>query len=275
MLSLGRVPQPKIGSFRFNDDGTVTLSARPALASTMGWGRCGTERVATGTYSTTEAYVSDLMEEQDSSFMHDRNATNDEEDCRRHMAAKTVLRAVAHNYLSKSYRDGPFLVRLTDINIPNIFVDKDWNVTGIVDPEWLYAMPPESLNVPAWLGKGWALEQIKGEHVDEFDAFRKEFMEAFIDEQCKMDRALTWPLTKILQENWETRGLWFWSCLSTVNAATYLVEEQICRRFPCHLSDIQDSLYSLWCTDADKSVSEKLTQYQGYEAALKGLYNKS
>lgn len=163
--------------------------------------------------------------------MNDSNATNDEADCRRHMAAKTVLRAVTHNYLNKSYRHGPFLVRLTDITIPNIFVDKDWNFTGIVDLEWLCAMPPESLNVRAWLGNGWALEQIKDEHVDEFDTVRKEFMEAFTEEQNKTYHTLAWPLAQILEENWKTRGLWFWSCLWTVNAATYLVEDQIVPHF--------------------------------------------
>lgn len=61
MLSLGRVPQPTIGTFRFNDDGTVTLRARPAVASMMEWERRGAERVVTGMYSATEACVSELM----------------------------------------------------------------------------------------------------------------------------------------------------------------------------------------------------------------------
>ena len=33
----------------------------------------------------------------------------------------------------------------------------------------------------------------------------------------------------------------------------------------CWLSDIQDSLFKLWCTNADEVVCEKITQYQEYE----------
>jgi hypothetical protein len=45
MLSLARLPQPHIGSFRFNpSDGTITLTNRPLISTTMIFENSGTPR---------------------------------------------------------------------------------------------------------------------------------------------------------------------------------------------------------------------------------------
>ena len=61
MLSLARVPQTRIGSFQFHDDGTITLTNRPLSCSMMILENEGATRtIPRGeTYSCTHAFVSD------------------------------------------------------------------------------------------------------------------------------------------------------------------------------------------------------------------------
>ncbi len=61
MLSLPRVPQTRIGSFQFHDDGTITLTNRPLSCSMMILENEGAPRtIPRGeTYSCTDAFVSD------------------------------------------------------------------------------------------------------------------------------------------------------------------------------------------------------------------------
>ncbi|KAG7146782.1 hypothetical protein HYQ46_004410 [Verticillium longisporum] len=58
--------------------------------------------------------------------------------------------------------------QLTDFHASNILVDKLWNVTGLIDLEWICALPLEMLDVPYWL-TGCAIDQIKGEKLEHFD----------------------------------------------------------------------------------------------------------
>ncbi len=61
MLSLARVPQTRIGSFQFHNDGTVTLTNRPLSCSMMILENEGApQTIPRGeTYSCTDAFVSD------------------------------------------------------------------------------------------------------------------------------------------------------------------------------------------------------------------------
>ncbi|KAK2124206.1 hypothetical protein NOF04DRAFT_6507 [Fusarium oxysporum II5] len=65
---------------------------------------------------------------------------------------------------------------------PNIFVDEEWNVTCFVDLEWISALPVEMLAVPYWL-TGYKIDEIKGDHIDEFNQVRQEFVRIFEEEE--------------------------------------------------------------------------------------------
>lgn len=271
MLSLVRIPQPRIGSFRFNDDCTVTLTARPALASTVMWENNGAEKIIRDTYDTSDSFVADMLDVHDSHFTHFRNATDSEQDCHEQMAARVILRATAHRHTLKQYRNGPFLVRLTDMHHGNMFVDKEWNITCLIDLEWLCSMPPESLPVPYWLS-GTAVDNIKGDNLEKFDAIRKEFLDAFEQEQSKLNFTPVWSLEDILNETWESKTVWFWQCLRSVDATLYLVTDHLCPPSAGKLANIARSLSSLWCEDSAQAVVKKIAEYEKYKADLQRLY---
>lgn len=167
-LSLARIPQPRIGAFQFHDDCTVTLSNRPLTCAIMMLENDGTPRTInkSNTYSCTESFVSDMITLHDKYFLSNPNAVYDAGDCRGQMAARTLLRAVSHHYVKQEFRNGPFLLQLSDFHASNIFVDEEWNITCLIDLEWVCAVPAEMLAVPYWL-TGRAIDGLRREHLDE------------------------------------------------------------------------------------------------------------
>lgn len=150
MLSLARVPQRRIGSFHFNDDGTITLANRPLMSSIAILENDGTPRALQKgrTYAATDSFVSDVLGFYDKRLATYPNALIDEEHCRGEMASKVLLRALAHHYIRDERREGPFVLQLDDLHISNIFVDDAWNITSIIDLEWAASRPAEMLAVP-------------------------------------------------------------------------------------------------------------------------------
>ncbi|KAK3304853.1 uncharacterized protein B0T15DRAFT_365384, partial [Chaetomium strumarium] len=89
MLPLARVPQPRIGSFRFNPDGTGTLTNRPLPCCVAILENGGAPRTMPRdeTYGCPEPFVADMLALHDGSFLAQRNVVFDATDCRGQMAA--------------------------------------------------------------------------------------------------------------------------------------------------------------------------------------------
>ncbi|TQN64691.1 hypothetical protein CSHISOI_10738 [Colletotrichum shisoi] len=183
LVSLARIPQPRIGSFQFNTDCTISLSNRPLTCSLMLWENASMPRTIQrgSTYPCSDPYVMDLIACQDNVFLSDPNAAYDDEDCRGHMAARSLVRLLSHRFVRPEHRYGPFPLQLTDVNRSNIYVDRDWNITGLIDLEWICALPVEALTVPYWL-TGQALNQI---NETEFSKIQQDFIYAVEVEERK------------------------------------------------------------------------------------------
>lgn len=63
MLPLARIPQPRIGSFRFHGDGTISLTNRPFTTVLALMEAEGARRILQSgdTYTCTEPYVSAML----------------------------------------------------------------------------------------------------------------------------------------------------------------------------------------------------------------------
>lgn len=137
-LSLARFPQPRIGSYRFDDDSaTISLSNRPWTSEMAILENDGAPRTMARdeTYTCVEPYISDMITFHDKRFLEDPTAAFHELDCQKQMFTKSFLRAVAHHFLCQERRYGPFVLQFTDLHQSNIFVDEDGNVTAILDLE--------------------------------------------------------------------------------------------------------------------------------------------
>ena len=274
MLSLARLPQLQIGSFQFSHDGTISLRNRPLSCSVMILENDGAPRTmqTNDTYNSTDAFVSEMITFHDHRFLSQPNAIYSEDDCQEQMAVKTLLRAFSHRYISRDRRHGPFFLQLTDLHASNIFVDDDWNVTCLIDLEWLCALPAEMLRVPYWL-TGCSIDEIQDERYDEFDKIRQEFMHVFQEEERGMRVEHGIAISKVMQDTWESKGVWFWHCLSSVNAMYILLQTHLCPKdsFPIEAESI---LSRFWCDDSEAVVQKKLADRERYNAELKRVFGE-
>ncbi|KAL8366777.1 hypothetical protein RB595_008773 [Gaeumannomyces hyphopodioides] len=168
-------------------------------------------------------------------------------------------------------RTGPFPLQFTDLSIGNIFVDDEWNVTCLIDLEWVCAIPAEMMTVPYWL-TGRGIDMLDGENLAEFNSFREEFMLAFEEEEQKMPGIHGLPLARIMRESWESGGAWFWLSLDSINAAYSLVYDHILPRFTRNLAEFRETMYKFWCQESDKVVQTKLADYRGYDEELRKIF---
>ena len=125
ILSLARIPQSRIGSFQFQSDSTVALTNRYLSCSLAIMENNSTPRSIqrNDLYSYIDSVISDLLTFHDERFLAQPNAAFSENDCRRQMAVISSLRAISHRYIKREYRQGSYLLKLTDVNPTNIFVD--------------------------------------------------------------------------------------------------------------------------------------------------------
>lgn len=274
IISLARIPQPRIGSFRFHNDCRVTLTNRPLTCSMMILENDGTPRTMqrTETYSCTDAFVSDMLTLHDNRLLGDPNIVYDEADCRGNMAARALLRALSHRYIKRKQRNGPFLLQFTDLHASNIFVDEAWNVACLLDLEWVCALPSEMLAVPDWL-TDCKVDEIKGDRLDEFDTTRREFMRILDVEERKAGTEHSLSLSAVMEEMWESKGVWFWYCIESVNAMYYLVADHLCPRYGEFLSPkVETTLSSFWCVDSESAVQGKMDELDRYQENLRVVF---
>lgn len=271
MLSLARTPQSRIGSWRFNsDDGTISLTNRPLMCSTMIFENSGTPRTIQEdqTFCCTDSFVSDTLTLHDEYFRHNPHAVADKDDALERMAMRTLLRAVSHQFLIRERRHGPFLLQLTDLHPSNMFVDEEWNVTCLIDLEWICALPAEMLSVPYWI-TGCGIDEIVDECYDLYDGARQTFLTIMDEETTVAQR----DITRIMRQSWDSKGLWFWASLKSVNAWPFLFRDHILPKFFAD-GEAMASLtpaWNLWQEGATAMANTKASEERKYREELKRM----
>ncbi|POR34249.1 Uncharacterized protein TPAR_05549 [Tolypocladium paradoxum] len=276
MLSLARIPQPHIGSFRFHDDSTITLTNRPLVCTTMLLENDGTPRMMQkdDIYLSTESYVADMSAFHDQRLLSHPNAIFSESSCRGEMAIKMLIRGLAHHYIERQRRNGPFLLQMTDLHIGNIFVDDEWNITRLIDLEWMCALPAEMMEPPYWL-TGRAIDGLKGEHLEEFKQVRDEFVGIFEEEERKGTAQHGISLTQIIRHTWDSGGVWFWYALTSINAMYSLFNQHMCPRFSSALLFRDEEVLSrFWAEGSAEIVKERLRAHGQYSDEVEKLFGR-
>ncbi len=271
-VSLARIPQPRIGSFRFNDDCTISLTNRPFTCSVVLWENNNMPRTIQrdNTYPCVEPYVSDLITCQDNMFLSNPNIAYDDEDCRGHMAARSLTRLLLHRFTKRERRYGPFALQLTDVNRSNIYVDRDWNITCLIDLEWICALPAEALAAPYWLA-GHAVNDISE---PEFNKIRQEFIHAVEEEERKRTPVGgSFPLARTMEDSGHSGASWLWTAV-LCNAMYSLVWNHIYPRFPVMVDRVEAEaiLSGCWREDSAQVVQNKADGLKEYKQLAASLF---
>ncbi|KAM0245153.1 hypothetical protein ACHAQJ_010641 [Trichoderma viride] len=266
-----------IGSFQFVESGVITLTNRPLTSSIVTLENEGAQRTiqSNQVYHSTEDFVVDTLKLHDNAFISNPNAACDDEECYSHMAARASLRAVSHHYIRREQRNGPYFLQFTDLTRSNIFVDDDWNITCLLDLEWISALPVEMISVPYWLSGCDKIDGLTGEDLTKFMAVRREFMHQFKQEEDEMKMEHDTSLTAAINHGWTSRSLWFWYTMNTGSTTLYpIVKRYIYGSFSVGENDADKTagvLSALWRHDSAIIARKKRDDYSGYIHELEQL----
>jgi hypothetical protein len=208
----------------------------------------------------------------DDFFLSNPNAVSSMGDCLGQMAAKTLLRAISHHYIRRDRRNKPSRLQFTDFHASNIFVDKDGNIKCLIDLEWVCALPAEMLRVPYWL-TGCAIDEITEENLREFEKVHQEFMNIFEEEEVKMTPTNPPALTSIIHDGWKSGAMWFWHCITSVNAMYFLVDDHISPRFSPLTIKAEEILSQYWCPGSTKAAERQINNREDYVKRVQFLLN--
>lgn len=269
-LALARTSHARIGSLRFNDDTFSTLETRPLFCANSILESEGVPRVVNRTYETERAFIEDMLRFREEAFRTQPNAVYDEEDCRLQMYHMVVLRAV-HTLLVDYKFQGPYVLQLTDFHAGNIFVDEEWNITGIIDLEFICALPPSMMNVPYWLSVK-AIDNIR-ENMAVVAKVHETYMNIFREEERHCTHEHDLQLSLSIQGAWESGACWLYGCITSIDGTPYFVEEHICEELGIRLSLDEEKRFAilmshLWSRDSENIVRQKLHDKAEYDKAI-------
>ncbi|KAJ5239573.1 hypothetical protein N7468_004192 [Penicillium chermesinum] len=217
LLSLTRVPLPRIGSFILDNKGYLRLNNRPL---TLQIHQLENEEIPVDmprkvTYISVDSYINDILSLHESRLRHQPNAVSHLEDGFYQTSALMVMRSIWPCYFRRDLLRGPFFLSLTDIHQSNIFVDDEWNIKCFIDLEWACSRPVEMIHPPYWL----ANQAIDSISLGDYKTLHAEFMEALAEEESKNSTTSLPLLYPILQEGWEKGTFW---CSLALNSPTAL-----------------------------------------------------
>ncbi|KAF3899478.1 APH domain-containing protein [Trichophyton interdigitale] len=251
MLSLARVPLPKIGSFIIDNNGFILLSNRPLTLEIQ---QLENDEIPTDIprdyiYSTTDSYITDIIGIHNNRLRYQPNAINNGSDFIQQATVLTATRS-------------------------NIFVDKNWNITSLVDLEWGCSLPIEMIHPPYWL-TGEFVDTIKE---DEYKRLWTEFIQILAQEELDTKREPL--LSTIMTRGWEIGTFWYSLALQNPFAIFRLFIDRIQTRL------IREDIYELyeqeyglimashWAFDITETMNKKVEDRREYDNKLRHTFGE-
>ncbi|WEW57643.1 hypothetical protein PRK78_003110 [Emydomyces testavorans] len=277
MISLARLRQPRIGSWTIDNAGHISLSNRPMLshfAVLENW-NIPTDIPRHMTYTSADTFYLDLLAGHDNRLLYQGNAAFDEKDARAQAKDLVLMRALLHRFTDRNFCDGPFVMQLTDMHISNIFVDKDWSITHIIDLEWACSLPIENLLPPWWLTEK-CVDQIKGFEYESFQACYMQFTDIFEQEEVKMPLYYghLFSLARIMKSSLENRRYWYLHALQTPKGLFNLFRTHLQPLFDIPSKDtVRAAVSSFWTPGMTGFVDMKQKEYAQYQQEVCDIFN--
>lgn len=228
------------------------------------------------TYTSADSFYLDLLDGHDNRLRYQGNAAFSSEDARGQATDLVLMRALLHKFTDRYLRDGPFVMQLTDMHASNVFVDKDWNITHVIDLEWACSLPVERLLPPFWI-TGKAVDQITGPEYERFKTSYEQFTDIFEQEEINTPlnhgKSLFSRSTNMKSALQDGR-YWYLNALQTPKGLFSL--------FRGHLGYFYDqvpkeSLYeavaSFWTPGMTLFVDSKLEEFAQYRQEVRDVFN--
>lgn len=166
---------------------------------------------------------------------------------------------------------------LTDLHQSNIFVDKDWHITSLVDLEWACTRPIEMLRTPTWLTNN-AVDEV-AEDAQDYDLMRGEFINILAAEEQKLgitaSAGCRQPLSTVMKEGWEIGTFWYTLALAGPTGLFTVFYKQIQPRFlkNCPEHDAFEQIMPwYWAQDWVNIAAKKLSDRRQYDIKLQNAF---
>ena len=273
MLSVGRIPQPRIGSFTFDENGSLSLTNRPLM---MQLNQLENEAIDTGigrsnVYTNTIPFALDLIQFHDEYVRQQPNAIIDKDDGEVQMATFACMRTVLPHFFANSLRNGPFSLTLTDIHQSNLFVDADWHIRAIIDLEYAIALPLEMQLAPHWLSNQ-TLDGLMKDTTD-FAQTHDEFIGVYRDEE-RDGSSLASPRADLMDRAWRTGAYFYYHALEIKTGSINTFSK--CVR-PLYVKEVGSAFYdyfsAFWATNSQGTLARKLQDRASYDARLQAQFS--
>lgn len=273
LLSVCRVPLPRVGSFIIDNTGFLCLANRPySLEMTEVESEAIPTNIARDcTYTTSDSYVIDLLALHDSRLLHQPNAVNSIRDSISQMSALTAMRTTFPLFFRRDLRRGPFCFDLTDLHQSNIFVDNDWHITCLIDLEWAYSRPIEMITPPIWL-MGKTIDEITREDIAEA---QNEFINILREEEKRISNKEHLPLlSDAMDSSWKSGAYWFTLALYTPTGLHNMFYRRILPLFQ-YIEDGFEVMTFFWSKDASHIARCKVKDKEDYDVQLQQKFEEN
>lgn len=287
ILTLAKVPLPRIGSLTMDNKGVVTLTNRPLKRQLHQLENLGisTDIPRDKTYISNDTYLLDLLACHDKRVRGHPNSIIDEDDGHSLLSALTIMRALVPQFTDQERRHGPFSLMLTDLHQSNIFVDDDWNVKSLIDLEWTCSQPTEMLRFPHWLS-GRTMVEVTDEALVTYNERYEEFLTILESEQTtsgtqsdtetetevetektQKDENVT-PFAEIMRAGWDSGNVWYFNALESFSGIYNLFIQHVQPEYGEEAveswKDFQQSTWPYWAPGSRQFIAGKMQQKQQY-----------
>lgn len=166
-------------------------------------------------------------------------------------------------------------MQFTDLHASNIFVDADWNVTGIIDLDFICSLPPDMLCMPSWLCVD-DLDDISRNR-GEFAASYDSFLQTFAAAEKKHQHHST-LLADTMRQAWHSGAYWVYYSFISVNAIAIMVSDHIFPIFGFESTLDEEeaffrSLSHFWCRNSEQFVQRKMKEKVQYDLDLQNHFD--
>lgn len=279
IISLARVPLPRIGSWTINNDSQLSLSNRPLFCHLQ---RLENWSISSGiardtTYTSADTFYLDLLAGHDNRLRYQGNAVFSENDARHQAADLILMRACLSQFTDRSLRDGPFVMHLSDMHSSNIFVDKDWNIKHIIDLEWACSLPLEHLLVPYWL-TGRGVDELTGLEYERFEKCYRQLTDAIRQEEINISlryNGTIYSLAATMDRAWDQRHYWYLSALKSPKGLFNLFRDQLQPLYeePPEGTSLSAAVSPFWALGMSSFVGSKLKGFTQYLQEVRDIFD--
>ncbi|KAI9761729.1 MAG: hypothetical protein M4579_000823 [Chaenotheca gracillima] len=153
LIELSALRFESIGSIARNPQGSWAVSRRPLTYNTIDLLESANVQPnlePSRTFTSSSEYLELLAAQHIHHLINQRNdIIKDEADCRRKYTARHLFQKIVKN-LPKDEDTGPFPLFCDDLRFSNMLVDKQLNITALIDFEFFYAAPVQFMHCPPW-----------------------------------------------------------------------------------------------------------------------------